>query len=65
MAGTKTELTVDVNAEHIGLINTSKEKYNIADEGKVVRHHHGLPDYQPRHPRHRFQRRPLPPLRVG
>jgi hypothetical protein len=37
MAGTKTEITVDVNAEHIGLINTSKEKYDIADEGKVVR----------------------------
>ena len=37
MAGTKTALSVDVNAEHIGLINTSKEKYNIADEGKVVR----------------------------
>lgn len=37
MAGTKTELTVDVNAEHIGLINASKEKYGIADEGKVVR----------------------------
>ena len=33
----QTELTVDVNAEHIGLINTSKEKYDIADEGKVVR----------------------------
>ena len=33
----QTALTVDVNAEHIGLINTSKEKYNIADEGKVVR----------------------------
>lgn len=37
MAGTKTALTVDVNAEHIGIINASKEKYNIADEGKVVR----------------------------
>jgi hypothetical protein len=37
MAGTKTAVTVDVNAEHIGLINTSKEKYDIADEGKVVR----------------------------
>lgn len=37
MAGTKTELAVAVNAEHIGLINASKEKYGIADEGKVVR----------------------------
>ena len=37
MAGTKTALTVDVNAEHIGLINSSREKYNIADEGKVIR----------------------------
>ena len=37
MAGTKTALTVDVNADHIGLISAAKEKYNIADEGKVVR----------------------------
>ena len=27
-------------------------------------HHHGLPHHQPRHPRYRLQRRPLPPLRV-
>ena len=37
MAGTKSELTVAVNAEHIGLINASQEKYNIADADKVVR----------------------------
>ena len=37
MAGTKTALTVDINAEHLGLINVSKDKYDIADEGKVVR----------------------------
>ena len=41
MAGTKTALSVDVNAEHIGLINSSKEKYNIADEGQGYPHHHG------------------------
>ena len=34
MAGTKTALTVDVNADHIGLISAAKEKYNIADEAR-------------------------------
>ena len=35
MAGTKTALSVDVNAEHIGLINSSREKYNSPTRARL------------------------------
>ena len=37
MAGTKTELPVDLNAEHIGLLNSVMEKYDIGSQGKALR----------------------------
>ena len=37
MAGIKESYQVDLNADHIAFVKSAKEKYDIADEGKVMR----------------------------
>ncbi len=37
MAGTKTEMAADLNAEHIGLLNSVMEKYDIRTQDKALR----------------------------
>ena len=37
MAGTKESYTIELNPEHMGFIQSTKEKYQIHDDSKVVR----------------------------
>lgn len=37
MAGTKENFEIDLNADHIAFVRSAKEKYDISDEGKVMR----------------------------
>ncbi len=37
MAGTKESYQIDLNPDHIAFVRSAKEKYGIADEGKVMR----------------------------
>ena len=37
MAGTKETYTFELNPEHMGFIRSTKDKYSIYDESKVVR----------------------------
>ena len=36
MAGTKESYQVDLNSDHIAFVKSAKEKYDIADDGKIV-----------------------------
>jgi hypothetical protein len=37
MAGIKESYQVDLNADHMSFVQSAREKYEIADDGKVMR----------------------------
>ncbi len=49
MGGQKRSYEIELNTDHMGFILDAKNKYNIADEGKVVRI---VMDYLITHPEH-------------